>query len=85
MRILKVEISRELGITVENRGPARGDPHGPDLFAVCCLGECLSRTGRWRHEPRPSEMTESFRRCTRFPYDEAIIRAERAACILEGQ
>lgn len=82
VRVVEIQPAGTYGgqITVENRGPAEDDPHGPDLWAVCSGGECLSRTGRWRYEPLPSSRTDSFKRCTRFPYEEAVIRAEKEVC-----
>ncbi len=54
----------------------------PDSWAVLNGGtgwepaEVLNRDGEWEIEPRNSERTEEFVQRTRFPFDEAMSRAQ---------
>lgn len=42
-----------------------------DGWAIRCVGERLTRTGKWVYEPLPSSRTDSFKKRTTFTYEEA--------------
>ncbi|WP_435108130.1 hypothetical protein [Nocardiopsis synnemataformans] len=52
---------------------------GHDLWAVTRHAECLSRSGEWEYETRPSERTPGWLADHRFPYPEAMRRAREIA------
>lgn len=51
--------------------------HG--LWAVTHHGYCLTDTGRWEYEVRPSERTEEWIKHRRFPLKEALRLAHAQA------
>lgn len=55
---------------------------GRDLWAVTRHGMCLSRSGVWEYETRPSERTDEWLAEHRFPYPEAMERARMVAPLL---
>lgn len=59
---------------------------GVILYAVRSDGDCLSRGGRWRYEPFPSNRTAEFFKHYRFPtFEEACEAAVKACAKLEKQ
>jgi len=70
-----------LGVTVERCQQMKG----PDLWAVRCSGNVLSRTGEWEYEPQPSSRDAAFLdRCRFADLGYAIAIAKMAKGADEG-
>jgi hypothetical protein len=52
---------------------------GTELWAARWMGRCLNRRGQWDLEPIPSDRTDRWLASHRFPFDEAMRLAEKAA------
>lgn len=65
-------------ITVEERGQIDGTTR----WAVCRLGQCLNRRGRWDYEMQPSSRTDRWIAGHRFDLDTALRLAEKAAPLI---
>lgn len=55
---------------------------GRGLWAITRHGECLSASGVWEYETRPSERSDEWLAQHRFPYPEAIRLAREIAPLL---
>jgi hypothetical protein len=55
----------------------------PGLYAVTRHGKCLSRTGDWSYEFRPSEREDEWLANHRFDLDTALRLAKEAAPLLK--
>lgn len=65
-------------ITIEERGQLDGTTR----WAVCRLGQCLNRRGRWDYEMNPSSRTDRWIAGHRFDFDTALRLAKKAAPLI---
>lgn len=66
----------------EIRIEERGQIDGTTRWAVCRMGYCLNRSGRWDYEMLPSSRTDRWIARHRFDLETAIRLAKKAAPLI---
>lgn len=66
----------------EIRVEERGQIDGTTRWAVCRMGQCLNRRGRWDYEMLPSSRTDRWIAGHRFDLDTALRLAKKAAPLI---
>lgn len=81
---IKFAIKDEYGHLAEDARDLRIEWRGAGTWAVTESGCCLNDKGEWEYEPHPSSRSNEFIQRTRFPFEDAVRRANEILGAQDG-